>query len=110
MHSRRSLNKIYPKVSTLPRPRSEAAQYLDMYKLAVEKKRLEQELTYLEQRRARVQTRLAKISDQVDSMEAGARQCHYSTLASSEPTSNIYPPGIDDDTAPEDFGLVMLEY
>ncbi len=44
--------------STLPRPKTEAATYLNLYKLTIEKKRLEHELESIEVRRHRIQKRL----------------------------------------------------
>jgi chromosome segregation ATPase len=60
---------IRPKVSTMPRQKSEAAAFLDIYKLTVEKKRLEQELEYLEQRRSQISQRLVVLEQQVNGLE-----------------------------------------
>lgn len=48
-----------PKVSTMPRPQTEATAYLNLYKLAIEKKRLQTELDSIEQRRHSIQKRLS---------------------------------------------------
>ncbi len=69
-HPRQS--QIRPKVSTMPREKTEAAAYLSIYKLVNEKKRLQQELEQLEQRRDRVQQRLTAIETQVEQLEQGA--------------------------------------
>lgn len=68
---RRPLSKsnIRPKISTMPRPRSESAAFLDIYKLTVEKKRLEHELIALDQRRQQICQRLAVLNDQVNGLE-----------------------------------------
>ena len=64
--------QIRPKVSTMPRQKTEAAAYLDIYKLVNEKKRLQQELETLEQRRDRIQQRLQAIETQVEQLEQSA--------------------------------------
>jgi len=66
--------QIRPKVTTMPRPKTEASAYLDIYKLVNEKKRLRQELEKLEQRRDRIQKRLDLIENQVTELEQNAHQ------------------------------------
>lgn len=115
MYPHRSPSKIQPKVSTLPRQKTEAAQYLDMYKLTIEKKRLQQELAALEQRRVRLEARLAKIDHQVETLETGAHQLRDANpsrqraMGHFEPTSNIYPP-TPQTRSEDEFGTVLLEY
>jgi prefoldin subunit 5 len=62
MVHRRPPSRIPPKISTLPRQNSEATQYLDIYKLTIEKKRLQSQLVDLDQRRQRIQARLAELN------------------------------------------------
>jgi hypothetical protein len=73
MRPQRSQGKIRPKVSSMPRQRSEAAAYLDIYKLAIEKERLLTELTSLEQRAYEIRERLAILNTQVHSLESTAQ-------------------------------------
>lgn len=54
-----------PKISSMPRQKTEAAAYLDLYKLAVEKKRLQVELETIEQRRLLIQKRLTVLNSQM---------------------------------------------
>lgn len=67
--------QIRPKFSSMPRQQSEAAAFLDSYKLTVEKKRLQQELSSLNQRRDQLLQRLAAIDRTVDHLDDHAKQC-----------------------------------
>jgi predicted nuclease with TOPRIM domain len=73
MRPQRSPGKIRPKVSSMPRQRSEAAAYLDIYKLAIEKERLVNELNSLEQRTHEIRERLVILNTQVHSLESTAQ-------------------------------------
>ena len=67
-------SNIRPKLSTMPRQKSEAAAYLDIYKLVVEKKRLQQELDSIEQRRGQINNRLNVLENQIQTLEDKAHQ------------------------------------
>lgn len=54
-----SRKNIPPKVSSLPRNKSEVAEYLRMYQMAIEKRRLQQELDNLDLRREQINQRLS---------------------------------------------------
>lgn len=120
MTHQRPPSKIQPKVSTLPRQRTEAAHYLELYKLTVEKKRIQQELDNLEQRRQRLYNRLAELEQQADAVNGLASTLRVQNnqriggkVARSEstpaPTTNVFMP--DRQTpAQGDFGTVLLEY
>ncbi len=58
--------KIRPKLSSMPVQRSEARVHLNVYKLAVEKERLEQELRNLETRREQLRERLGTLNNQIE--------------------------------------------
>jgi len=64
-----SLTDSRPKISTMPRPQTEATAYLNLYKLSIEKKRLQSELDSIEQRRYRIQKRLSFLESQVAEMQ-----------------------------------------
>lgn len=66
--------QIRPKFSSMPRQRSESAAFLDSYKLTVEKKRLQQELDSLNQRRDQIMQRLTIIDRQVGQLGDKAEQ------------------------------------
>ena len=94
----------------MPRQRSESAHYLDIYKLTVEKKRLNQELASLSQRRDRIQERLHTLEQQIDDLEHMARRLQKPSSA-SEPNSVIYPPThYSDSPDSETFQTVTLDY
>ncbi|PSN13601.1 hypothetical protein C7293_15305 [filamentous cyanobacterium CCT1] len=116
MTSKRAPRRIFPKVSTMPRPQTEAAQYLDMYKLTVEKKRLQQELEYIDERRQRLCDRLAEINQQTENLDAQATVLRQPTQPiarpqgmSFAPTANVYLPERTT-SAPDDYNTLMLDY
>lgn len=94
-----------PKVSTMPRPKTEAAAYLDIYKLVTERKRLEQELEALEQRRDRIVRRLEILSHQTTTLEQAAHQLRNETSPALSPIS-IHSSTLGDGH----FSTVYLEY
>ncbi|MBD0266844.1 MAG: hypothetical protein ICV77_00985 [Cyanobacteria bacterium Co-bin8] len=114
MYPRRIQRKILPKISTLPRQRTEAAHYLDMYKLTVEKKRLQQELQSLEERQQQIKQRLEELDAHTSALEEGAQQLRNTDNGqASAPTSNVYLPSsraASAPSAPDDFNLLFLEY
>lgn len=124
MPNNRPPSRIFPKVSTLPRQRTEAAHYLDMYKLTIEKKRIQQELDNISQKQRLLQDRLTEIDDQLGTLNDGAEtmrqqdEQHYSAKPKSMPpratqpmpTSNIYLPERSTHATPEDYNTVVLDY
>ena len=52
----------YARLSTMPRPNTEARCYLDRYQMAIERARLEKELDTLDTRRIQIQTRLQQLT------------------------------------------------
>jgi septal ring factor EnvC (AmiA/AmiB activator) len=60
---------IRPKISTMPRQKSEASALLDTYKLVIEKKRLEQEQQTIEARRDQIADRLVVLKQQITVLE-----------------------------------------
>jgi hypothetical protein len=119
MSSKRAPRRIFPKVSTMPRQVTEAAQYLDLYKLTVEKKRIEQELESIDERRQRLCDRLAEINQETETLDARATTLRQPSLQSAAPRSqsedfapsaNIYLPERNGRQTPEDYSTVMLDY
>jgi DNA gyrase/topoisomerase IV subunit A len=125
MATRRTPSRIFPKVSTLPRQRTEAAHYLDMYKLTVEKKRIQQELDNINQKQQRLQERLAEIDHQLEGLGDGAealreqegrRYIDKSKAAAQKPTtqpmptSNIYLPERSNQASQDEYSTVVLDY
>jgi hypothetical protein len=120
MMSKRVPTKIFPKVTTMPRQRTEAAHYLDMYKLTVEKKRIQQELEHLEERQKRLRDRLAEIDLQTEGLDAQAANLRQAIPPapgarpqqgiSFAPSANVYLPERNSRQAPEDYSMLTLDY
>lgn len=125
---RRNLAKgrIAPKISTMPRQQTEAAAFLDIYKLVIEKKRLQQELDGMDQRRQQILNRLAVLNQQVSDLEKTAHDLRQdSTLpesgtlpgtlsgtlsgTSSRPIAKSLPPAAQTSTG-ETIDTLFLDY
>lgn len=103
-----SRGRIQPKVSTMPRQKSEAAAFLDIYKLVVEKKRLQQELESLDQRRQQIHGRLAVLDRQVSDLEYTVEK-----LRAADPDLSITPELLTkayEGKLPEGFETLFLDY
>ncbi|NJN21560.1 MAG: gas vesicle protein [Leptolyngbya sp. RL_3_1] len=109
MVHRRPPSRIPKKISTMPRPASEATHYLDIYKLTIEKKRLQSQLVDLDQRRQRIQARLTELNAQTTTLEQGAQQLRQ-TGGAAAPSSMIFPPGYDDAPRGDRFDSITLDY
>ena len=96
---------IRPKISTMPRQRTEASVYLDVYKLVVERKRLQQELQKIEQRSHQIHQRMAQLDQQIIEQEAILQQMRTGT-APSVPSH----PQPTQAAQPEAFDMLFLEY
>lgn len=97
MQPKRPQRRILPKISTMPRQASEAAHYLDIYKLTIEKKRLTQEMIDLDQRRQIIAQRLVEIEANIASLEDSAHDLRQPatpppTLEDGLPNSQIFLP------------------
>jgi uncharacterized protein YjiS (DUF1127 family) len=96
--------QIRPKISTMPRQQTEAAAYLDIYKLVIEKKRLRQELEGMDDRRQQICDRLAVLEQQIGALEKTAQQVREAesspgSITSAKPQSAI-----------EGFDTISLDY
>ncbi|WP_448571086.1 hypothetical protein [Trichothermofontia sp.] len=96
--------RIRPRISTMPRQQSEASFQLDLYKLAVEKRRLEQELKKIEQRRHQIQQRLSLLAKQIASTEERVQQMREPPATVSRPIQKI------DADISETYNTLLLEY
>lgn len=63
---------LQPRLSNMPRPKTEAAAYIDIYKLAVEKQRLQTELEAIAKRQHQIQARLKAIVESMGHLETRA--------------------------------------
>jgi chromosome segregation ATPase len=69
-----SRGNIRPKITTMPRQKTEAAAFLDIYKLTIEKKRLQEELENIETRRQQIYQRLEVLDKQVSGLEQNVQK------------------------------------
>lgn len=103
--------RLHAKISTMPRRQSEAACYLDIYRLMVEKKRLQQELAGLEKRGDRIKGRLKALEQQISHLNHRAAELQSPNLG-SEPSSVVYPPSglANPDDSARVYKTVTLDY
>jgi hypothetical protein len=96
----------------MPRQKTEAAAYLDIYKLVTEKKRLQDELVTLEQRRDRILNRLEILDIQIAQLETDAHQLRDADPPKgSAPVSPApKPPTPSTQVESGDFDTLFLEY
>lgn len=100
-----SQSPIRPRISTLPRQQTEASTYLDIYKLVSEKKRLQQELAQVEQRRDRILQRLETLESQVLGLEQTAQ--HLRSDAGIQAPAIAHPAK---SSQADSFNTFFLEY
>lgn len=91
-------------ISTMPRQKTEAAAYLDLYKLVNEKTRLQKEFQALEERRNRIQSRLAVLDVEIDALEKSAHRLR--DAAPVEPAAIASTKA----SASNDLNTLVLEY
>lgn len=106
MHRRSSKGTIRPKISTMPRRKSEAAAFLNIYKLVIEKKRLQEELNNIEDRREQIQQRTAILDQQIAMLEGNVQQIRQQDDRSMRSLRSIP----HSSTASEGFDTLFLEY
>ncbi len=105
MSSLSHLRSIHPKISSMPRQQSEALTHLEVYKMSVEKQRLEKELQNLKNREQKIIQRLAKIEQEKEKL--------LSTVQSSESSSSQKPTIKETSNSLKsafDFDQVYVEY
>ena len=97
----------------MPRQQSESSQYLTLYQLTIEKKRLQQELISLDQRRDRIQSRLAVLAQDIETVEGQAQQLRKADESAgvvlSEPNCVVYSPKQPSDRQ-DSFNSLTLDY
>ncbi|NJN56104.1 MAG: hypothetical protein HC879_00665 [Leptolyngbyaceae cyanobacterium SL_5_9] len=101
-------------ISTMPRPKTEATAFLDLYKLVIEKKRLQQELQSLEQRRQQITDRIVVLDSQVAELESNVQQMRGEVPtprveATLQPTMKAVKMAIAP-SPPDTFDTLFLEY
>ncbi|MFZ9736380.1 MAG: hypothetical protein ACO3EZ_00035 [Prochlorotrichaceae cyanobacterium] len=91
---------IRPKISTMPRQKTEATAYLSIYKLSVEKKRLEDELQHLETRKVQIEQRLTALHQDIETIKASVPEQPPSNPAPQPPSPKHH----------QGFETIFLEY
>lgn len=104
--------QIRPKISNMPRQQSEDQACLEVYKLVVERKRLQHELDRLERRKAQIQNRIRLLETEIKQRDQEIQQSRQqSPLRSLSPLAK--PPS-HQPTAPKardpGFDMLTLEY
>jgi chromosome segregation ATPase len=65
----RNRGAIRPKITTMPRSKSESSHQLELYKLVTEQQRIKQELNFIEQRTVLLKQRLITLKTQIEDTE-----------------------------------------
>ncbi|MBD2022529.1 hypothetical protein H6F43_20315 [Leptolyngbya sp. FACHB-36] len=86
----------------MPRQKTEAAAYLELYKLVNERTRLQLELKNLDDRRDRIQARLEVLDRQVAEQELDAHQLRDTAPAAA--------PIVASASKADSFNTLFLEY
>lgn len=73
MRPPRQQRTITPRISSIPRQKTEETLYRTLYQLAVEKKRLQQELDHLNQRCQTITQRLEMIETQIQGLDTDVK-------------------------------------
>lgn len=87
---RRPRGPIPPKLCTIPREESEAAEQLELYKMVTKRQRILQELDSMEQRIQLLKQQLSGLDSQIEETEQTIktfRQSSYSSASSSPPSA-----------------------
>lgn len=90
----------------MPRQKSEPAAFLNIYKLEIEKKRLQEELQNIEERRGQIIQRLLLINQQVAGLEGSVQSMRHETPpdVSGGMTAHTYHP------TNQTFDMLFLDY
>ena len=94
--------QILPKISTMPRQKTEAAAYLEIYKRVNERTRLQKELASLGERHDRIEKRLEVLNSEVTRLESTTHQLR--DLTSENMTAQPQAANA------EDFNTFLFEY
>lgn len=109
MPSPRHLRSIHPKISSMPRKQSEATTHLEIYKMSVEKNRLQQELETLKNREKQIIKRLTEIEEDTKALVSQVHSPQDSKTASPQKKHPAGPKASSPQSA-FDFEEVYVEY
>lgn len=88
----------------MPRQQTEATVYLDVYKLVVERKRLQQELQKIEQRSQQINQRMTQLDQEITTLEKTLQQMRSGIVPEARSLPKPVP------GQPETFDMLFLEY
>ena len=97
----RTRPNLRPKISSLPSQQSELANSLNLYKLAIEKKRIQQELYSVEQRRQQLLQRLSVLESQMSQLIGSVQQQQQASQPTNPHSQN---------SPSDNFDAFLLEY
>jgi chromosome segregation ATPase len=109
----RHQRRIQPKLSAIPRRKSEDGIYRSLYQLSVEKKRLQEELADLQERSEVIQKRLSTIEDQLGSLETDVKKLGdraESKSATNPVQNNPQKPPETPSKSDSDMNTFMVDY
>ncbi|WP_374794079.1 MULTISPECIES: hypothetical protein [Aerosakkonema] len=105
MQNIRPRSIIRPKISSMPRNKSEASKQLELYKLVTEQQRIQQEMVFMEQRMQQLKQRLTVLDNQIFSTKQTIEELH--PVVPSNPKVRACPPIV---TEFSNFQNFYLEY
>jgi len=108
--------QIRPKISSMPRQQSEDNACLEVYKLVVERKRLQQELDGMEQRKVQLQKRIALLEQDIIRWDHEIQKLRKPkrsgavTRATQKPSNQKPHQSFTTQPSHADFDTMTLEY
>ncbi len=102
--------RAFPKISTMPRKQTAATAHLELYKLLIEKQRLEQELETLEQRQQQITERLTALESEVGALEQTTQQVQAVQAAQANGVAVRRPTARPVAQPAAQFDTMFLEY
>ncbi|MBD2181912.1 gas vesicle protein [Planktothrix sp. FACHB-1355] len=89
MQNKSPLRTIRPKISTIPREKTEASEQLELYKMVTKRQRILQEMQFMEQRLNLLKEQLGTLDKQIEDTEETIKK-----LRKSPPTFTQGPPQV----------------
>ena len=79
--------KIQPKISSMPRQKTDSSVFLDLYKLSIEKSRLQQELDTMERRSQEIQLHMAVLEQHMQRLQQNGE--HHGDVVITKSKSTV---------------------
>ncbi len=90
--------KIQPKISSMPRQKTDSSVYLDLYKLSIEKSRLQQELETMERRGEEIQKHMVVLEQHMARLQQNGENHGEVVIAKSKVSVKSTSEGLPVDT------------